>query len=280
MSENPIISEKNINTKKIKYKLKKGIKNDNINLNKEITTINCSYDFLVFKFGNPTKLHENTISYIEWIVNIKTSNDYNYIIIIGGYVEDNDDKSNNNITDWKIIGENYEYLNYDKLVKLIDFEYKNFLKKKEKLEKKNINNSIKNDKLTNTNGNYNKKVITNPIDENKYNELDINRLSDLTDDDLACVLFTRFKNSNNQLIKEALIIHRTLIKSDKTINITDNKNFNQIDDKNSKTYNKTYIKKDNKNTDKLYIKKPINKIKRNKSKYNNKKESKNKSVNP
>jgi len=35
-------------------------------------------------------------------------------------------------------------------------------------------------------------------------------LKEFSNDDLACVLFTRFKESNNPLLKDALIIHRAL----------------------------------------------------------------------
>jgi len=56
------------------------------------------------------------------------------------------------------------------------------------------------------------------VDTNKYKELDNKGLKEFSDDDLACVLFTRFKESNNPLLKEALIIHRAL---------EDNSNYNK-----------------------------------------------------
>ena len=72
----------------------------------------------------------------------------------------------------------------------------------------------------------------------KYNKIN-SELSKYSDDDLASVLFVRFKNSENFLLKEALIIHRSLI---------DPMNYNI----------------------KPYEKKPYEMIKKNKSKYNNK----------
>jgi len=105
-----------------------------------------------------------------------------------------------------------------------------------------ISNSINNIKKINKSKNLNKIQHNNKkkfIDEEKYNKIDLEELSKYTDDDLACVLFTRFKKSNNFLLKEALIIHRTI--NDPTNYYNKNNNF--IDK--FKTYNKTFYSKNN-----------------------------------
>jgi hypothetical protein len=202
------------NFKKIKYILKKTELPNNINIDEYTCkiNINCSYEFLLDKFGksliicpNDTILHK-----AKWIVNVQTSNNYNYYITIFDCKEY--ETNLKDITNWYIAGIDYDFLDYTKLSKLFNFEYKKYTKKIKKLFNINFQNQIYNDDLTKY------------IDENKYKQMDIDILSNFTDDDLTCILITRFKNSYNFLIKEALLIHKGLTLPKKY-------NYNKIKDK-------------------------------------------------
>ena len=274
------------NIKKIKYKLKRGVIEDydkikSLRLGKYICEINGSINFFEYKFSKPLDGYPHTKILYEWCVIVKTSNNQTYTIAIAPNASSKEeiiegDKTYCDFKKWYIYGDTYEYLDYTKLSKLFDFEYKNFLKRQEKIKKKNetdkkksntLNNTVNvqnnyvqnnyvRDNMSNQNGITPNKFIRQDklqyklqdklIDENKYNNLDKEKFSELSDDDLACILFTRFKNSSNPLIREALIIHRTL--SEQKNNGAQK---NNGDEKNNGT--------------------EINKNKRDKSKYNNKK---------
>ena len=102
----------------------------------------------------------------------------------------------------------------------------------------------------------NKNNLLEYIDENKYNELDKQKLFEYTDKDLLCILFTRFKNSNNILMIEMLNIYKILINSDN--------NNNKLDKNKTNSNIKKYIKNKNINSNLNIF------TKRAKSKYNNK----------
>jgi hypothetical protein len=261
--------EKKINLKKIKYKLK-NITFDEYNKNFisgcHKASINCSYDFLISQYGKPRLTHKNEINKIRasWYIKIKTSNNHEYFIDIYDWEES--EKKLEEITEWNIGGatENCEYLDYDKLIKLINYQYKNFTKKQEKLKLKQTlqstksTKSIKSIKSTKSTISTISTVSTETpsrfIDEDKYKKIDTEKLVDFTDDDLACILFTRFKEAGNFLMKEALIIHRTL--------------------ENPSNYNKPSNSDEKKNyKNNILIKKDKSKYnnKKDKSKYNNKK---------
>lgn len=289
-SNNTIVNlneQNKINLKKIKYKLKnvsydEYIKNSDSGCFK--AEFECSYDFLLHQYGKPfmtNKIHYCSNSdapnpvRASWYIKVKTSNNHEYYIDIYDWEQSNIELKE--VKKWCIAGSEKpcEYLNWDKLLKLLKFQYSNYIKRMEKLEKKEqekINKSIK--------LNLNKKPIQQPIhqtiqetqtieskqnskfiDEQKYKKLDEEKLKEFTDDDLACVLFTRFKESGNFLLKEALVIHRAL---------QDPTNYNrQIETKPDK--------KDYKNKFKTYSAKNISDTnvfanKKNKSKYNNKKD--------
>ena len=250
-------NEKKINLKKIKYKLK-NITFDEYNKN-FITgchkaSINCSYDFLISQYGKPHLTHKNEINKVRasWYIKIKTSNNHEYFIDIYDWEEF--EKKLEEITEWNIGGktENCEYLDYDKLIKLINYQYKNFTKKQEKLKLKQTLESTKSTKST-------KSIVSSEIppiliDEDKYKKIDTEKLGEFKDDDLACILFTRFKQAGNFLMKEALVIHRTL--------------------ENPSNYNKPSYSDEKKNyKNNILIKKDKSKYnnKKDKSKYNNKK---------
>ena len=215
-----------INLKKIKYKLKnisydEYIKNFTFGCYK--TTINCTYDFLLNQYGKPNIISQNKCNKIKasWYIKIKTSNNYEYYIDIYDWEEH--DKKLEDITQWNIGGKDYlkdksdnnEYLNYDKLIKLIYYQYNNYIKKQEKLKLKQMTHQIQPTKLIKStirklSSQTNLTNQINYIDENKYKQMDLDKLKEFSNDDLACVLFTRFKESGNFLMKEALIIHRAL----------------------------------------------------------------------
>jgi hypothetical protein len=253
-----------VNIKKIKYKLKKVNSRDNISINGTSlkSYINCSYDFLIYKFGKSLGPSADNKSKAVWIIIVKTSNGFEYPITIYDYKEY--ETTLKDITNWHIGGADYEFLDYTKLVKLFGFEYSNFVKQQEKLkrkkeqeiEKKNIkqNNQLNQNNQSNQNNdkNENEKKF---IDIDRFKKLDNEKLKQFTDNELACVLFTRFKESGNFLLKEALIIHRAL---------EDPENYN-------KTSSKTFSPNQQKSNYKTNSNSPNN-TKRDKSEYNNKKD--------
>ena len=95
--------------------------------------------------------------------------------------------------------------------------------------------------------------ISNYIDIEKYKKVDTEFFSNFSDDDLACILFTRFKISNNYLIKEALTIHRTLMKPENfsirrnNTNNTNNTNYNNRNYNNTNNNNTNYNNRNNTN---------------------------------
>jgi len=270
-NNNDEFEQKQIKFQKIKYKLKKVNNDDKIILsnNNYITIeVNCSYNFLLDKFGKSSNESFDGKTRIKWNVKVETSNQKTYYILIDGWKEPNTELKD--ITNWYIGGNIHEFLNYDKLVKYIQFDYKNYLKKNEKENiKKNQDNNMTNPnnlKKQNYQSESNTKIISSLINEEKYNLMN-SQLSGYSDDDLASVLFMRFKNSGNFLIKEALIIHRTLEdssnynkKSSHTIN---NNNF---DNKNNQYRHKI----SNKDTDNYDLNNKDYLNRKDKSKYNNK----------
>ena len=204
MSE--ITSDPNNQIKKIKYKFKKVNQQDNIKMDGTslMTEIVCSYDFLIYKFGKSIGASADGKSKAEWIIIVKTSNGFEYPITIYDWKDCNIDLKD--ITNWHIGGKNYEFIDYNKLAKLFKFEYSNYLKQQEKINKKKELTQNQN-QISQLNNLQNQSKF---IDINKFKKLDNDKLKEFTDDELACVLFTRFKESNNFLLKEALIIHRAL----------------------------------------------------------------------
>jgi hypothetical protein len=198
-----------INLKKIKYQIKnvsyeEYIKNFKSGCHK--ANINCSYDFLVSQYGRPqlTQVNSNNKIRASWYLKVKTSNNLEYFIDI--YDWEQSDIELKDIEEWNIGGstEICEYLDYAKLIKLINYQFDNYNKKQEK---------VKNQTQTQTSSTTiqtNQQNESRYIDINKYKELDNKGLKEFSNDDLTCVLFTRFKESNNPLLKEALIIHRAL----------------------------------------------------------------------
>lgn len=258
--------QKKLNLKKIKYKIKnvsyqEYIKNFTSGCHKAI--INCSYDFLVSQYGRPQIISNNKYVKASWYLKIITSNNQEYYFDIYDWEEYNTELKD--ITTWHVGGkvEDCEYLDYDKLTKLINYQISNFSKKQEKIyEKKQIKTAQTTQTIQ-----YEK---TKYIDLNKYKQIDNDKLKEFTDDDLACVLFTRFKESGNFLLKEALIIHKTL---------EEPSNYNRhIETKTTATaktnYNKKDDKKEYKNKFKTYSLKNISitNNKKDKSKYNNKRD--------
>lgn len=75
--------------------------------------------------------------------------------------------------------------------------------KKEFTNKYDINNKYSINEKNNSNKNY--------INEQKYKSIDKISCNELTDDDLVCILFTRFKNDRNSLYLNMLNIHKDLI---------------------------------------------------------------------
>lgn len=93
------------------------------------------------------------------------------------------------------------------------------------------------------------------IDEQKYSELDKKICINLSDSDIACILFKRFKDKGNPLLKQALIIHRVLAdpmcydreitklyKSDDTRKFNDSKKFYKNNEDNQYNRNRYNIK--------------------------------------
>ena len=235
-----------INLKKIKYRIKnisydEYIKNYKSSCHK--ATINCSYNFLVYQYGKPhiTKVNSNNKIRASWYLKIKTSNNLEYFVDIYDWDQSNIELKD--IGEWNIGGSTdvCEYLDYTKLIKLINYQFENYNKKQEK-EKEKI--QIK----------PNQQNESRYIDINKYKDLDNKVLKEFSNDDLACVLFTRFKESNNPLLKEALIIHRAL---------EDPTNYNKLSGSSEVSINSD--KKTN-------YKEKVFTITRGKSKYNNKKD--------
>ena len=249
---------------KIKYRLDKVKPNeigiDNIVGNDNIGgyckhTINCSYKFLVYKFGNSLGSSLDDKSQTSWIIKVTGSNKKIYYINL---YDSKEYKLNlDQISVWNLGDNNYPIgeINYQKIGNLIEFEYKKFLKKIKKENKeleKNTNICL----TTNTKTNFNAKFI----DEEKYNKMNLELLK-YSDDDLASILFVRFKKSKNLLLKDALIIHKSLVNYSNYIKKsyetnTNNNNINICQNTLSQI-----------NTNVNYHKK--NNIK-NKSKYNNK----------
>ena len=230
-----------LKTKKIKYRLKKVIPTDIFDISCAIlkTTITCSFDFLVYKFGKPSRPTLDDKTKGEWVIKIMCSNNYIDFVTIYDYEEYETELKD--ITCWYIGGNDNENLKYEKIAKLIYFEYSRYTKQ---LEKSIKDNSIKVNKFINKdlpNNNLNTNNLL--IDEEKYNKINQEKFVEFTDDDLACILFVRLKNSNNILKKEVLIIHRSLV--------------------NPNNYNKSKQHE--------YLKTNILKPKRDKTKYNNKK---------
>jgi hypothetical protein len=79
--------------------------------------------------------------------------------------------------------------------------------------------------------------ISYRIDEEKYHKLNTDVFSTYSDDDLACVLFVRFRKSKNHLTKPVLEIHRDCVNS--SFGLTQHSNINKKDyyAPNFKTYN-------------------------------------------
>lgn len=211
-SKNRQTQQNKINLKKIKYKIKnvsydEYIKNYKFGCHKG--NIKCSYDFLVNQYGKPqiTSVNSNNKIRASWYLKIKTSNNLEYFIDI--YDWNQADVDLKDIGEWNIGGstELCEYLDYTKLIKLINYQFENFNKKQQK-EKDKDNSKVKTQSMIQIQ--TNQQTESKYIDVNKYKELDNKRLKEFSNDDLACVLFTRFKESNNPLLKEALIIHRAL----------------------------------------------------------------------
>lgn len=272
MNNNNLESNHN-NIKKIKYKLNKNDINKEIDFEKysDKGIIECSSDYLLKKFGKPI-FKNNSIFKTVWYIKVKTSNLYEYIILIYSKIKlINEELKNNTI--WNIAySQDFEFINLQKLTKLFGFEYSNYLKQQEKLIKKEneIEKKYKNKVCSKENINQKDDIDKQNKDESKFididkfKELDNDKLKEFTNDELACVLFTRFKESDNSLLKEALIIHRVL---------QDPENYNKVSDKyfTNKNIKSSKITNYKTNTYKVDSKK----IKRDKSKYNNKKKNKN-----
>lgn len=208
-------------SEKIKYKLQKMQMNENykeFDFNNKSLVVNCSFDFLQNKYEQPYIIFKNNDKISIWYIKVKTSNNYEYYIYIYNYTPNNINLEN--INKWYIYenNENNEYLDYKRLIKFIEYQYKNFNKKQEKQ-----NNHIINDDMNKF------------INETKYTQIDTEKIKELSDDDLVCILFTRFKKSNNPLIKEILIIHRTLN------GFVNDENKNQIKKNKTKYNNKITI---------------------------------------
>jgi hypothetical protein len=71
------------------------------------------------------------------------------------------------------------------------------------INKYNRNEMNNNVGMNNFNKNY--------INEQKYIKIDKEKCNELTDDDLACILFSRFKNNRNSLYLNMLNIHKELL---------------------------------------------------------------------
>lgn len=217
---------------KVKYKLDKF--NPKIDNTYELFsyiyehTFNCEYDYLVYKFGKPDSNN-------KWIIKIKASDSNVYYLIINR-IETNCTLIEN--TTWTIGGQNPDLINYDKIIKLIEFENCSYLKKKRKenklLEKKLEKLKSNNNFVNNINFSFNSKLI----DEDKYNKMNLELLK-YSDDDLASVLFVRFKKSGNYLLKDALKIHRNLNNSNGQINKSEQINDSNIENKLNNIKNKT-----------------------------------------
>lgn len=253
VEESNINDQNKINLKKIKYKIKnisyeEYIKNFTSGSHK--ANINCSYDFLVNQYGKPKITSTNQYNKIRasWYLKVITSNNYEYFFEI--YDWDQTDIELKDVSEWNIGGntETGKYLDYTKLIKLINYQFENFNKKQEKEEIKHTTNiQSQSETIIFENNKYNESKY---IDINKYKEFDNEKLKKISSDDLACVLFTRFKELNNPLLKEALIIHRALEEPTNYNKLNINKN----DQKKINNENNSFT------------------IKRGKSKYNNKKD--------
>ena len=279
LNSNKLNNQQNqVNIKKIKYKLKKeinpqyNIETDGVIFRERIIS---SYDFLIHKFGKSIGPSSDGKVKSLWVITVKTSNNFEYLINIYDYEQYETDLKD--ITNWNIGGIDYEFLDYKKLSKLFRFEYSNYLKQEEKLKKKK---EFEQNKSTIKFNNQLNQSEEKYININKFKELDKEldneKLKEFTDDDLACVLFSRFKESGNFLLKEALIIHRTL---------EDPENYNKSTIKslysNKKKPNNKYcsstsnpfisiVKSDKTNNNKDKSNKDKSKSNKDKSKYNNK----------
>lgn len=263
--------------------------------------LECSYDFLVYQYGKPSitnKIYYNSNSSnlnapnpirASWYIKVQTSNNVEYYIDIYDWEQANVELKD--VFKWCVGGSvgPCEYLNWDKLLKLLKFQYSNYNKRMEKLAKKEQEKQEKQNKTLKSIVNkkpYQMEQIEQMVqveqieqveqveqieqieqnskfvDETKYKKLDNEKLKEFTDDDLACVLFTRFKESGNFLLKEALIIHRAL---------NDPENYNKTYEKTSKKTFGHNQKKSNYKTNTKSFNSPNN-IGKDKSKYNNKKD--------
>ena len=81
----------------------------------------------------------------------------------------------------------------------------------------------------------------NYINEHKYRMLDIKNCNELTNDDLVCILFGRFKNARNSLYLNMLNIHKELI-NPKDNNKNEYRNNNRIEYRNN-NYKNNYNEK-------------------------------------
>ena len=191
---------------KIKYKLIGKIpKNIQVNIYDNLYQIECTKEYLNDKYGIPFT-NQNLLI---WNAKVKSSDNHEFIIQFVNEI---------NSTQFKIMGPIHESLDYTKLIGLIDFENKNFVKKqnkeikrKEKSDEKLLAKTIKNEKYKSSiKNNQDKYTNIQKIDESKYRQIDIDRLSDLTDDDLVSILFTRFVKTNKILTKQILELHSCL----------------------------------------------------------------------
>lgn len=313
---NPNISQfiKLNNSKKIKYKLKNISHEEYLkNYSSEHfkAEFECSFDFLLFQFGNPyisdnsiihtsfdspndlanntpNDLANNTQNNLinktpndlaknraSWFIKVKTSNGFEYFINI--YDWDQLNIKLKDVKKWCIgsCNKSEEYLNWEKIIKLLNFLFLNYNKRINKLKNKELvqniqpklkqvqknktTSTINTTGIINTTGticttNPNIKITKKYIDEEKYDKINDEKLKDLSDNDLVCILFIRFKKNNNMLFKEILKIQEKIensnsqiindVKKSKSINIRTNTNLKKKSKYNIKNKFKYNNKKD------------------------------------